>query len=451
MSERKLAPHVARAIGVAQAKSAPAPAGRLAQPGRPAPTAGAAHVVAGVAAAARRVPPAAPVQAKPAPPHPVPGPAPHLKNALAALPRPAAPAASPPRQQAAAPPAKPATVQRYMVLGADKIWNQIPPEGKPWDGYPFILTGNLDFAAQQRKKDRDESGYLKTGAMARLVMRGGRSIRLSDDYQMAIEDSDLKNRQPKAIFLSDAALLKSKSQLKQVNSPIKLVPTGRTITVIGGWWSWSNEVLREVAPTFGGGSPNQLPQNCDAVARRVTAKKLDHGGPELETQMLKMLGRKITDAVTETDLRRYARGDFDGALAKRRLNQSADPEVGEAYLIGSLYNQSDLYLRSKDAYNEEDFAEYERLTALMNKKTLTDYSDDSEKLVPWPYHYGAVVAVSGSDRITLENYARGDDRREDPDPRWFFQMYGAKKGQSFHEFHRGDFYANPLTMVAGRP
>ena len=69
-------------------------------------------------------------------------------------------------------------------------------------------------------------------------------------------------------------------------------------------------------------------------------------------------------------------------------------------------------------------------------------------MLGWPYHFAGVVAVSGTDRITLENYARPDERKEQPDPRWYFQMYGEEKGQSFHEFHEDTKqYANPVTVT----
>lgn len=60
-----------------------------------------------------------------------------------------------------------------------------------------------------------------------------------------------------------------------------------------------------------------------------------------------------------------------------------------------------------------------------------------------------VVASSGNDTITLENYARGDKRKNKFDPRWYFQMYGRNSGQSFHEQHAATSeYSNALTVVA---
>jgi hypothetical protein len=47
-----------------------------------------------------------------------------------------------------------------------------------------------------------------------------------------------------------------------------------------------------------------------------------------------------------------------------------------------------------------------------------------------------VVAKSGEDHITMENYARHEETRtlSSGDPQWFFQMYGPHRNmQSFHE------------------
>jgi hypothetical protein len=74
------------------------------------------------------------------------------------------------------------------------------------------------------------------------------------------------------------------------------------------------------------------------------------------------------------------------------------------------------------------------------------------RILNWQYHFAGVVAESGRDRVVLENYARADKRGGGPDPRWFFQMYGERSGQSFHEVHAGtEGFANPVTVVVAAP
>lgn len=75
----------------------------------------------------------------------------------------------------------------------------------------------------------------------------------------------------------------------------------------------------------------------------------------------------------------------------------------------------------------------------------------------WGGHYGTVVARSGGDSITLENYARvaenvnlaggGGETKE-----YYFQMYGSDAGQSWHEAWASAQRptVNPITMVIGK-
>jgi hypothetical protein len=336
------------------------------------------------------------------------------------------------------------------VLGPDKIWTAMPTK-RPWRGYPYVLIGDVRFAAQERNDQEDESGYLGyLDHTAKIISRRkDKSIRISDDNRMAIEHSDLTRRQPKAFFLAQAVLDAANQRLAQIHSPITLAETGKTITAITGWSS--QITLKEVTPRFNDESPNGLPQNCNAMAGVVMGTGPLELGETLPLKtMLRLLGRDENSGIlTAEDLRGYARGNLARQLQQGNLNQHANPGIGEAFMIGSTTNVTELY---DEAERTQDDDEKQRLfTALQNRDTFRDYFDQKDKKLNWPYHYGAVVAISGADRITLENYARGDNRQNQADPRWFFQMYGTQAGQSFHEANRGDSYVNPLTMVIRRP
>lgn len=88
------------------------------------------------------------------------------------------------------------------------------------------------------------------------------------------------------------------------------------------------------------------------------------------------------------------------------INRFADPGVGEAYTISSGGPPK------KDSKGKD--------------------------IMTWNFHWGGVVmkSTTGSDNVTLENYAGSADSE------WLFQMYGvptdddARKGQTFHEQHR---------------
>jgi hypothetical protein len=68
----------------------------------------------------------------------------------------------------------------------------------------------------------------------------------------------------------------------------------------------------------------------------------------------------------------------------------------------------------------------------------------------WTFHWGGVIMEStdGADKVVLENYSVSDWNAENSD--WVFEMYGTqKKGQSFHERHKGtgQHGQSPTTMT----
>ena len=119
------------------------------------------------------------------------------------------------------------------------------------------------------------------------------------------------------------------------------------------------------------------------------------------------------------------------ALALRLgINEAAAPRPGDAFVIHTLATQD------------------------MDRK-VTDVRSGRSFEPKWPYHWAGVVAESGTDRVTLENYARHDPEggpSTKEDPRWFFQMYGERQGQSFHEVNEATSgFANALTLAVQNP
>lgn len=115
------------------------------------------------------------------------------------------------------------------------------------------------------------------------------------------------------------------------------------------------------------------------------------------------------------------------------VNQFAGPEVGQIFGSGFTGSPGD----DKRTLN---YRTGERLNA-------------SEEA--WSSHYGSVVAKSGDDRITLENYARVAENQGDIGGRtkeYYFQMYGRNAGQSWHEVWStaGRPVMNAVTLTYGK-
>lgn len=349
----------------------------------------------------------------------------------------------------AAPPGS-VTVQAYYVLGRAKLWRQ-KPDSTPWSGYPYAVVGTLDLPAQEKRNgpDGNESTFLKRGKKntANIVSREAKSVglRVSDSYEMAIEDSNLKLRQPKTFFATDTVINASNTALRGVRSTISLIKTGRSIRIIG---FWSEYTLHEVSPRFSGADPNALPQNCNEMAKKVSNVRIGMVPSAPADQALRTaLGIRTDRAITEADLRSYARLSNTRSMSGTSANTYAAPNVGEAYMIHSMVHATAVREAARRARAAGRDADADRLEQQAGSSTWRDFSDDKDKNLSWPYHFAGVVAQSGNDRITLENYARGDGREAKADPRWYFQMYSTNAGQTFHEANRGPGYANPITVV----
>lgn len=324
--------------------------------------------------------------------------------------------------------ARPAIVQPFSIVSGDRILSSVPKK-RPWFGYPYVVAGgSISFMAQQRNGLTDGDEFLTvSGADSANIRNASKytlSLRVSDDGNMAIEDSDLTNRQPKVFYATAEVISASNQRLQEVGSIVTLQRASHYIKVITGWYS-EVKVLYRVQPQF-----SKLPkQNCNDFSEQVTGAFTEARGPNaVLTTTDRLLNEENVD-YRERALD-YVRISTQSPGRVRRLgaNQHANAGVGEAYMIVSI---------GKPEREQGKFA------------WIRDIRSNELRKVAWPYHFAGVVARSGHDTITLENYARGDDRKGGFDPRWYFQMYSGNSGQSFHEQHAPTgHYANPLTVVA---
>lgn len=385
--------------------------------------------------------------------------------------------------QLAPSPVQPNVAQPYKVVPPHRVAarkNDIIGRITP-NAPAVVVRGKGQFQSQQR---RNGSGFLnrdQTGA--NIVEATGVSVRVSDDGKMAIEDSNLSRRQPKAVYLADTVLANSNQALAAAQSKVELVRTGKMLRV----YTSSNQFfdLKQVVPRRSGSrtapTPQNFtaPQNCNDMGTFVTGSR----STSMETPTATIVGgdrATVTDEVHEAVVQyiatqlgtssgdhvhtlettptlsanpmdRVTRNNAIDALATEYvnalrtvnqvqlhqelralgINQYANPRVGEAFVIHTTASQ--------DQYGR-----------------VTDIVSGNQFVPDWSYHFGGVVAKSGVDYVTLENYARsGTDPRgnnQSNDPRWYFQMYSRNQGQSFHEANVAiGGYANPVTMRLTRP
>ncbi|MBN8473073.1 DUF4157 domain-containing protein [Corallococcus exiguus] len=145
---------------------------------------------------------------------------------------------------------------------------------------------------------------------------------------------------------------------------------------------------------------------------------------------------------------------YEQVLFRLGLNAYADPRVGDAfqtYSVGAMERYQDAQNRNWMRMRDEVAP---RPVALVPPPVYCE--------PVWEYHWGGVVAESGADRITFENYARNYEDRDGPqlhggELRSFFQMTRVPTqlndpliAQSWHESCYAHGFANALTMCISK-
>jgi hypothetical protein len=211
-------------------------------------------------------------------------------------------------------------------------------------------------------------------------------VRVSDNLDLAVQD--VKDREPKEFYCSRDVFEHAQKRLEAVQSFFRLEWTSRTIEVGGPENAKTlNRVVpvsaRDSAARFSGG----LKDECIEFARLVMGgtrvrqvPAIAATGDRYSEAAALSLAERVTppessdaDPVASYSAARKA-GTLDGA-EPLGLNEFAAPEVGEAF----------------------------------NYTTIVSAAEGADNLVAddvWKFHFAGVVARSGEDRVTLENYKR---------------------------------------------
>lgn len=68
-----------------------------------------------------------------------------------------------------------------------------------------------------------------------------------------------------------------------------------------------------------------------------------------------------------------------------------------------------------------------------------EYNAPDPQKAEWPFHYATVIMTDGGDHVTMENAAAKASEKFSKtqyDRSWFFEMYGAAKGQTFDDHYK---------------
>lgn len=293
-------------------------------------------------------------------------------------------------------------------------------------------------------------------------------VRVSDDGHMAIEDTNLAVRQPKVFYASNAVWTASNVALNTAGSGYRLyadranalevtLPDGVTTrqldrvlpTVAGGGGAAAQGLTMTIGPDCiivaeaimrhaGGARVPHLPFAAgghtdfgEYRTARALSKWIEFQGwfmswgktamqvaeeayhASLGTTATAMSAALSEIAVSYANLKATQPLVAEQAAQALGLNVHAQPDVGEAY---ETYTVVDVAHQVPQSHRDAGLG-----------FDVRDF---------WGQHIGAVVARSGGDRVTLENYARTYElgSMQADSPHYYFQMYGpaTKPAQTWH-------------------
>ncbi len=208
-------------------------------------------------------------------------------------------------------------------------------------------------------------------------------LRVSDDNQMAVPNiSQTKD------FYSNPKLLKDSQKIMEAQTSVaKLVPTGKTLSVFG-------ELLIGIKPIASNGQQNSgdsgavnnaavFVDTCIEMAHLITSgKQSSTNFTPVTNQGASKEGIQSKDPIGRAE---QLKSQFSKSKAKELgINQFASPEVGEMLTTLNLL----------DRLGKEDFE----------------------------YHFAGVVAKSGADFVTLENFNRSGEGNKAMQQNWALIM-----------------------------
>jgi hypothetical protein len=356
------------------------------------------------------------------------------------------------------------TLQRYQLLTETA-------GAAPAAGEYLVLSGQPEFEAQELRPVVGTMPLQHTISAA-VVGAANPTLRVSADGHMAVEHSNLGFRQPKILYASPAVWQTGNVALATAGSDYKLYADrlgALDVHLADGTRRTLDRVLPKTSakPATGGpraGTMKGLTMEAAADCVEFAQAVMKHAGTDRESRLsIAPTGKKdyaefraasamaswvetrdyllsnkwgVTLWATMNDERSEARKAFENAMPGTTLGDGAAMRtIGAAYLTLLQTRPADATQAAQDLGLN--------LHALPNVgEAYETYRIANDNALPrgdyvryfWGQHIAAVVAQSGGDRVTLENYARTHEigeKRTGPD--YYFQMYGSGPGQTWHD------------------
>ncbi len=277
----------------------------------------------------------------------------------------------------------------------------------------------------------------------------GVDLRVADDGRIAVADGTHQ------MWAATDVIAASDMQLMAQKSPFSLTIGSSKIKGKVPGKKGAQVELSEVTPiNYENGSQGDTMRTieaCSSHGQQLMGSGMNQGSHSMETGMA-----AVTEGPNGEEERRYDKrgGTGNGRTDTNIMADLRGEMSGKSKEEGEkgYKNMSDK--RRKEKAKELGINQYAEPEV---GEGLAVYAAVSELKKSFPMHFVPVVAKSGGDYVTLENYAKSVTERKPGDTTlssndWYFKMFGpAKKGddQSFYgeNVKQGDYGGKKGTMV----
>ncbi|GEC10397.1 hypothetical protein SSP24_80520 [Streptomyces spinoverrucosus] len=353
-------------------------------------------------------------------------------------------------------------VQRYAVVHPGTaqypVLGTVDANGRPGAAAQDFFPGQVARPRMVKDPHTGEEepvhSFVDADGNLNIEYRGQVPLRLAGNLDLAVEDTGNDPRQAKTFFATEKRInqtnerLRGRVSLDQTDNYMTLRRTTKILKIITRdkeltLWQVVPVVNRPATvlrpATQQRGLDVRLAQRCNEIATEVTGKQglADSGEGRYFNALADVLGHLSPDRTAE---------QFRAPLERARQRAIAEhTDAAATALSGVMANM----IRSVMAYRD-DPAHADRLKAAYAKFKLNEFTPPAGigdvfmiKALKGnatsgglDFHFAGVVAKSGEDHVTMENYARHEEAKtlSGGDPQWYFQMYGPRQNmQSFHE------------------
>lgn len=283
---------------------------------------------------------------------------------------------------------------------------------------------------------------IDTAAQTAAEWNAGADLRVSEDGLMALKDNNFGSHD----FWAEASkILASDRVLTRAKAGIRLQAAGAALTgssPVGGTKRTLVKVAAKNEVTGTQGTAMTLVADCGEAARTVMGANAADTETRAVYKKARLKGQKGAVPYSTTS-----------AAASDDPNKMEDEVLKGATGAANTKKARAEYFAMTDAQREA-FDKRTGINKYAKPGTGEAYAISTgpvERAQDWNFHWGGVVMTSGSDRVTLENWA---NEAKPTNSAWEFQMYGsaAKAGQTFHEQHKAtDMHGTtPVTMSVRR-